>query len=537
MKHLTLLDRNVAENGTLIKRNAGRYFTPLWLASSLATKILKSTGDCDRLNIVDPFCGDGRLVITLLKELSRSDRFQKLDKVNVDLWDNSKENIQSAKEAVQNCRDSLSFRVKFRSKVTDSFFKTRSSYGKYDVVITNPPWETLKPDSRELRHLSQEMRSTVSQELRDYDNRLAKILPNSQPVKKLYGWGTNLSRCGLELSINLLTNSGICGIVLPSTLYGDQLSTKLREWLFTQVRIESVDHYPAEARLFKGVDQPVIMSILRKAKSPERSKVVVTRHNRNKAVVGTTHINLNHHSMNMFEFRIPTDLTTEEFEVQKRLANFPILANWEVANGGQLWMGRELDETNYKSFVSSKGNIPFVKGRDIHRFNFVKARGTFLVKDRRKLPRSMEHRRLAWRDVSRRSQVRRMLATLIPEGFVTGNSLNVGYFVDADAIKLKALLGIFNSLIFEFQLRTRLATGHVSLGSVRGIHIPDFDDKKLVNRLATLVDRVMDGDLGAEATIDSLVADALGLTANEKNTILSHFNGLSEPMREVFDCK
>lgn len=537
MKHLTLLNPNIAAEGALIKRSTGRYFTPLWLATALASRIASFKSTNKKLRIVDPFCGDGRLIVAYLDVLDKLGALSSFDAVQVNLWDNCKTNIRMAREAVRNSKRRFGFSVEARTKVQDSFIEGKPEYGKYDVVITNPPWETIKPDSRETGQLSGKLVEAVRDGLRDYDRQLALSLPHSQPIKKLYGWGTNLSRCGLELSVNLLTNRGVCGIVLPSAVYGDQMSTKLREWLFTQVQIEYVDHFPAEAKLFEGVDQSVMTTVLKKVTMPTASKVTVSRHDRNHRVIGMDRLDLTHRRMKEHDFRIPTELSHEEFELQKRLAGFPSLSQWEVINGGSLWMGRELDETNYKSFVSPNGMVPFIKGRDVHRFGAVEARPPFLISDRRKVPASAAYQRLAWRDVSRRSQKRRMLATLIPKGFVTGNSLNVGYFADGDLVRLRALLGIFNSLVFEFQLRSRLATGHVSLGSVRSIHVPDLDDKALMVKLAQLVSRVMDNDLTAEISLELLIADSLELNAKERKAIVCHFDGISEPLRTVFQEK
>jgi len=123
------------------------------------------------------------------------------------------------------------------------------------VLLTNPPWEALKPDRRELKQLTPEARAAYVAALRSYDEQLARLLPQSQPDKKFSGWGTNLSRCGLEFSIRLLRPNGWCGIILPSSLFSDQVSVRLRRWLFHETSLRRLSAYPAEARLFGGVDQ------------------------------------------------------------------------------------------------------------------------------------------------------------------------------------------------------------------------------------------------------------------------------------------
>ena len=166
-------------------------------------------------------------------------------------------------------------------------------------------------------------------------------------------------------------------------------------------------------------------------------------------------------------YAVPLDLTADETRFLLHLSPLQRLDDLCGDEPDALWLGREWDETGYQRFTAATGTIPFVKGRAVSRYAVLDSFKEFVSDSSRALPVSVSHARLTWRDVSRRSQVRRMIATLLPAGCVTGNSLHVGYFKDDDTDKLHALLGIINSLPFEFQLRSKLGTGHVSLGSVR----------------------------------------------------------------------
>ena len=69
-----------------------------------------------------------------------------------------------------------------------------------------------------------------------------------------------------------------------------------------------------------------------------------------------------------------------------------------------------------------------------------------------------------------------MIGTIIPAGWVAGNSLHVAYYRDGDPVRLRALYAVLSSLVFEFQVRCRLATGHMSLGIVRSSRVPTLND-------------------------------------------------------------
>jgi Alw26I/Eco31I/Esp3I family type II restriction m6 adenine DNA methyltransferase len=168
----------------------------------------------------------------------------------------------------------------------------------------------------------------------------------------------------------------------------------------------------------------------------------------------------------------------------------------------------------------------------IQRFELTEEPSKCVRKNGWQPPPSVAFERLVWRDVSRSSQKRRIIATIVPPGYVAGNSLGVAHFRDADPQKLRVLLGLVSSLVFEAQLRALLATGHVSLASLRMVHLPwPESSDSWGERLSELVDRRLIGEVDVEAEIEALVATAYGLDIEETKRIVHCFPRLTEEER------
>jgi len=135
---------------------------------------------------------------------------------------------------------------------------------------------------------------------------------------------------------------------------------------------------------------------------------------------------------------------------------------------------------------------------------------------------------LAWRDVSRRSQERRVYAAIIPPNVVTGNSLHVAHFRNNDRERLNVLLAVFNSIPFEFQARANLGTGHVSAGVVRKIRIPDIDSHEFRTQVLFWLTKLEEREPNAEITLEVVVAKAYGLGKDTYSEILDHFDKMPE---------
>jgi hypothetical protein len=125
-----------------------------------------------------------------------------------------------------------------------------------------------------------------------------------------------------------------------------------------------------------------------------------------------------------------------------------------------------------------------------------------------------------------------MIATLIPPGTVAGNSLGVAYFRDDNSERLSALLGVMSSLCFELQLRAILATGHVSLSSLRLVHIPELSSK-LGLQLASTVRDCLSKSPHSELRLEATAAAMYQFNDYELTELLDCFPSISEADRDA----
>jgi hypothetical protein len=130
-----------------------------------------------------------------------------------------------------------------------------------------------------------------------------------------------------------------------------------------------------------------------------------------------------------------------------------------------------------------------------------------------------------------------MIGTVIPAGWVTGNSLHVAHFRDGDPERLRALHGVLSSFAFEYQVRSRLATGHMSLGVVRQAHIPKMGPLQLRTIAAAASQVLADRTPEGEARLEVNVAQAYGLGRDEFAAIVDQFAKLESAERNLLLSK
>jgi len=527
MKHLETLKAFTSTQSDLFKQASGKFYTPELVAAKLAETLLQYVdwANIDKLRIVDPFCGDGRLLVMFIREACNQRVAQEIS-WRIDFWDYDLEAVEQAILNLECVVEATGISAELAPKTADSFVEGLQLKNNFNFVITNPPWDTIKPDRRELAGLSEKEKTSYRNSLRELDQFLAEKLPFSQPVRKFAGWGTNLSRCGTELALELTMPGGYCGVIAPYSLLTDLMSEPLRIWMMNSATLLDVGFYPAEARLFKGVDQNVVMFTACKTASPERFRMNLTAYDRKKTIRTHDTVVFTKSELQSLNHSIPAGFGKIAVDALRLWQAFGTIGDMQAKNKGNLWLGRELDETRKETFLTAQGTFKFVKGNMVGRYFLLEEPSEYVDEEQRSIPGSAKQERIAWRDISRRSQARRMQAAIISPDLVAGNSLNVAYFRDGDSQKLKALLTIMNSIPFEFQVRVRLGTGHISTGVIRQIHVPDITNKELVRVLCGFLSELEDGVEDAEIRLEVTIAQVYNLDKSTMTDILTFFPAL-----------
>lgn len=533
MKHIQHVKASASElPDSFVRKATGRYYTHPRVAEHMVDSVLsrwkRSIEPGAQIRLIDPFGGDGRLAVAFVQTWIANGWPNVEWKVT--LWDLNEEGLSEAESALISLRNDEGICISWELVTGDSFHLANEAPGSFDIVISNPPWELLKPDRRELKSLDFALSESYVEAMREYDSFLSNCYPTSQPARKFAGWGTNLSRVGFDVCQKVLAAEGIMAIVMPASFMADELSVSLRKGLFERFAVHEIAYFPAEAKLFGSADVSTITMVA----EPNRLNGVaplLTHFDKLLNVSSQRVLQLNDAFLEETGFVVPVSVDGDAITVLQRLtAELPSWSDLEGAETSSLWAGRELDETGSRSSLGTEGSGPlFIKGRMIGRFTVQESPTERVCKANWSSPTSVNMTRIVWRDVSRPSQKRRVIATVIPDGIVAGNSLGVAYFRDNNQTALRALLGLMSSLVFEFQLRSHLATGHVSLSSLRKVRVPSRESLELLSSISEEVDLLLDKPSRSQARLEALVAYyGYGLTEQELKAVIDTFAKLTD---------
>lgn len=125
----------------------GKFYTDIDITQNMI-QLLTANYAVNRFNsairIIDPFCGDGRLILKLLPWLMKNkDVCGK--HLYISIWDIDATAVEIAKRDIKNLCTELSLDFELDARVSDAFVEYKAVQGWYDICVTNPPWGLLKP--------------------------------------------------------------------------------------------------------------------------------------------------------------------------------------------------------------------------------------------------------------------------------------------------------------------------------------------------------------------------------------------------------
>lgn len=509
---------------TLDERLAGRFYTPFKLADDLSQQMLRAFGTgngSSTLSVCDPFCGDGRLIASLVRSIGASGFFNG-GRLEILIQDIDAEAVDQATKNIADEAKRSGVSVDLAGRVKDTLLSKPQP--RFDLIITNPPWELIKPDRRETAHMQSDEIAAYREALRQTANALDEIYPDAKGQGAWGGWATNLARCGWDYCLRSLKHGGVLGIVLPTTLMADQSSVPIRRKAFTKAVLIDVASFPSEARLFDKVDQSVASLTMRSGQGSSTARARIF--DQGLQLAASVELCMSPSNLERRNFVLPLGFGASAGRVLEALEQHPTVAQREGITDSALWLGRELDETNLATKLYEGRAHPFVKGRMVHRHQISTLPSRSVRKGNLPSCHSLNLPRVVWRDVSRATQKRRMIGTIIPPGWVTGNSLHVACYRDGNLVRTRALYAFLSSLVLEAQVRSRLATGHMSLGVVRSANIPDID-RKAEQTLSRYVAELLKQPESGDSKIEILIAKSFGLSRTDFATLVECYPKLS----------
>jgi hypothetical protein len=128
-----------------------------------------------------------------------------------------------------------------------------------------------------------------------------------------------------------------------------------------------------------------------------------------------------------------------------------------------------------------------------------------------------------------------MHVAIVPEGNVTGNSLGIAFFRRGPGEQALLLMTIMNSMAFEIQVRTQLATAHVSQGVLRRCTIPlaCLEHAPLRALILPLVTRRLSHTTDCPE-LEIAIARAYGLSRAAFESVLDAFPKITPSERDVY---
>jgi tRNA G10 N-methylase Trm11 len=481
----------------------------------------------------------------------------------------------------------------------------------FDAIITNPPWETFQPNAREFLMDFSANISLKKMDIKDFNKELENLMKdedikieylkynsfynhtrqyyrfanqykNQVPIinGKRHGKDINLYKLFLEQTFNLLKDKGYCGIVIPSGIYSDLGSKKLREMLFEKTKVTGLFSLENRKEIFEGVHRSFKFVVLsfEKGFKTKSFPAAFMRHEvyelNDFPSYGASSINIDFIKKQSPESLSISELKNDlDFAIAEKIVAFPFLSE-KIGDKWNLEFQREFnmtDDAHLFNKIKSENSLPLYEGKMVWQFSHLYSEPKFWINEKEGrnalLGRQVETEqtlsyqkyRLTYRDISSPTNERTMINTILPPNVFTGNTL----YVSKNVIEYADMLNIvsfLNSYINDFVIRQKI-TSHCNMFYVYQLSVPRLSsiDKwykpinekaaKLIcitQQFAELWEDVMKTKWNEKvsatqeyernklkAELDGIIAHIYGLTEEKFTYILSTFPIVPQSQRQL----
>jgi hypothetical protein len=467
------------------------------------------------------------------------------------------------------------------------FDKVLQERGGFDAIITNPPWEIFKPNSKEFFEEYSDLVTKKKMTLHAFEKAQKELLKDKEireawllylsgfpHVNAFYrsapqyknqistvngkkaGSDINLYKLFTEQCFNLLRNGGQCGIVVSSGVYTDLGAKQLREMLVSKSKVTGLFCFENRKQIFENVDSRFKFVVLtfEKGGTTTHFPGAFMRHDVEELEQfpqqGAVDISvelmrrLSPDSLSVVEFKDILDL-----QIVEKMLSFPLLGEsldgaWKVELHREFHM---TDDAHLFRESTFKNAVPLYEGKMIWQFSHTLSgprywidvelgRNAILGKERDLKQRlGYEKYRLAHRSIASNTNERTFVCTVIPPCF-TGNSLNVADNLDGKTQVVCA--GLLNSFVVDWLLRQKVTT-NINIFYIYQLPVPRLTEadaafKPIVERAARLICTTPEFDgLAKEVGLGNHKAGATDPAERarlraELDGLVAHLYGLTE---------
>lgn len=479
-----------AEMNPLQRKRTGSYYTGLDLTDvmmhELVTHLTKQSKKIYEYRFLEPCVGTGNFVFSYLKcvselNLSRNEYIELLNNlyvadVNQDALLEYKALLADFAETYWHISLESGYFVthigtglliditseKLEYIPIEKVFPQAAFEGKFDIVVTNPPYKNLKAEKSHYE--------TSDEYYRDKERYRTVSEVISSHFRYSADGVLNLYKLFLEEIIDQYANEGAyISLLVPTSILSDKTCYRLRTHILNDECLLSVKMIGEDSK-YIDARQALCALLLKKGSSTSNVEICKDFTHRPDLVACISIQDI----LNEGNGNAIIAVDEKEYETLKKLRSFPTIKDLPfIVN-----LRGELDLTSNKDFiVSDNTGYPLLRGRNIGYYSLLACREHDFVSaefvDLSKKKRYILNDRIICQQIANMHRERRVTFAFAPKNSVLGNSCN---FIVVEpnqfGINIYTLLGLLNTRIVNWFFKLTSSNNHINNYEIDCFPIP-----------------------------------------------------------------